>query len=187
MQYVLKICGQANFFTYFLPYTGFFLAGYYFGLTKLQVKKRWIIFTYLISLFLTILGGYVYYLLKKQDSTLLAHPGCLSFYTDSYLSINVTLMAVTLFILLMHTSFSWIKNNYAKRLIYSVARSSMGIFLIHTLILDILDRKFHLFDQITPIWLYLIIKVFVIFVLSYLLTLVIVRIPFVKRMLGEMK
>lgn len=184
-QYLFYQCTPANSFTYWLPYTGLFIAGYYIG-NKTHIKQSKSFFgLYGLMLLITISFDYVYYFLKSQGNLILNDHGCLSYYSNSYLSVNVVLMSLAAFALLMHWKFDWIKNELARRLIYSIARLSLAIYIIHIFVLNILDSKFHIFDQITPVWFYIIVKFFVVFVLSYLLAFVLTKTPLIKRTFGE--
>lgn len=185
-QYLFYQCTPANSFTYWLPFTGLFVAGYYLGNKSPESKRtKSIIGIYGLMLLLTIIGDYLYYSLKSQGNLILNDHGCLSYYSNSYLSVNVVLMSLAAFVLLMHWKFTWIKNEIVRKLIYSIARLSLAIYIIHIFVLNILDSKLHLFDQITPVWFYIIVKFFVIFVLSYLLAFVLTKTPLIKRTLGE--
>jgi len=188
-EYLFNQCSPANSFTYFIPFIGLFVTGCVIGNAKDKIRKiKYISAIYFISLLITIVGSYSYYSLTFQGNNILGSRGCLSFYTDSFLSVNVILMAVSAFALLMHFKFVILFNNkITRRIIYSVARTSLGIYIIHLLLLDLLDSRLRLFDSIAPAWLYIFIKLFVIFTLSYFVTLIIMKIPLLKRTLGEIK
>jgi surface polysaccharide O-acyltransferase-like enzyme len=188
-EYIYNQCSPANSLTYFLPYTGLFVTGYIIGNASEKIRKVNVITSiYITSLLITIVGAYFYYMLSFQGNNLLSARGCLSFYTDSFLSINVVGMALAAFALLMHCNFKRLATlPLVKKLFYSIARTSMGIYIIHLLLLDILDSRLRLFDPIAPAWLYIVIKLFVIFSLSYIITLVLMKIPLIKRTLGENK
>ncbi len=187
-QYLFYLCSPADSFTYWLPYTGLFVAGYFFGNNANNIKSSKLLITYSIALLFTIGLGYFYYFLHNQGNHLLDSHGCLSFYSDSYLSINVVIMALCTFILLIRLKFqSLLVNPFTKKLIFSIARASLGIYVLHTFFLDILDSRFHLFDHIAPAWIYIFIKWFVIFALSYISTIMLMKIPLIKRVFGETK
>lgn len=185
IQYYFSLCSPTNSLIYWVPFAGIFVAGFVFGRKNLS-NKTWIAGLYFLSLLVTAAGAYYYYLLTNNgNSTLNAH-GCLTFYTDSYLSFNVVLLSVSSFIFLMQTNFDWLlKFEKLKTLIFSVARASLGIYVLHIFFLDILDRKLNLFIWITPVWLYLIVKIVTILFVSCIAALIIMKIPLLKRTLGE--
>lgn len=183
LQYLLYLCTPAYSLIYWIPFTGFFIAGFTLG--KFNKYKPLFSILYISGLALTIGGSYLYYLYTFQGNNIFNSHGCLAFYADSFLSINVVMMAVGAYALLMNFEFSKIIKGRLKKLIFSIARASLGIYILHIFILDILDSKLKLFDPISPAWLYIIVKFFVIFTLAYLLTLILTRIPILKRTLGE--
>ena len=186
IQYFFSLCTPANSLIYWIPYTGLFVAGYTIGKSKFKNLKLLTIL-FMTSLSATIAGAYFYYLLTFQENYLLGDRGCLSFYTDSFLSINVVVMSLSIYAFLMHFDFNKIVKGRLKKLIYSIARASLGIYILHIFLLNILDSKLKLFDPIAPAWLYVLIKLFVIFTLAYLLSLILTKIPIIKRTLGETK
>lgn len=188
-EYLFNQCTPTNSFTYFVPFIGLFVAGSVIGNSIEKIRKiKYIGMVYIVSLLVTIVGAFFYYNLSFAGNNLLSARGCLSFYTDSFLSVNVVLMAVSAFILILHFKFkSLFDNQIIRKVIYSVARTSLGIYIIHFLLLDLLDSRLRLFDNIAPAWLYIFIKLFVIFTLSYLITLIIIKIPLLRRTLGESK
>lgn len=187
VQYLLFLCSPAISFVYWIPYIGLFVAGYFFGNNISKTKSmHYPVGFFALSLGVTIVGNYFYYLLHNNGNTLLDARGCLSHYTDSYLSINVVVMALSAFIILMKINYNFI-GHAARKIIYSVARASFGIYVLHVIFLDILDSWFHFFDPIAPAWLYIIVKWTVIFSLSYVSTVVLIKIPLIKKIFGEAK
>lgn len=186
-QYLLYLCTPANALTYWVPYTGLFVAGYVLGNNLTRIKHTKLVASlYLISLSATVGLTYLFNFLNNQGNKLLDSHGCLSFYSASNLSINVVIMSVCAFILLMRMDFSWLHLRI-RNLIGSIAGVSLGIYVLHTFFLDILDGRIHFFDHIAPAWLYIIIKWFVIFSLAYITSIILVKIPLVKRVFGETK
>lgn len=184
IQYLFSLCTPANSLIYWIPFTGLFVAGYTIGNLK-KIKHKYIItLSFLGSLTVTICGAYFYYLYTFQGNNILNAHGCLSFYTDSFLSLNVVVMSICAFALLMHIKFEKIIKGKLKQLVYSLARASIGIYILHIFFLDILDSKLKVFDPIAPAWLYVLIKFGVIFLVSYLAALILMRIPIIKRTLG---
>ncbi len=184
IQYYFSLCTPANSLTYWIPFTGLFVAGYAMGNSK-KIKRGIATIAFFASFAMTVIGAYFYYLLSFSGNNLLGANGCLAFYTDSFLSINVVVLSISIFSLLMNTDFKKIIGNKIQPIIYSIARVSLGIYVLHMFLLDILDSKLQLFIAITPAWLYLLTKLSVIFILSYIASLIMMRIPILKRTLGE--
>lgn len=186
-QYFFHICSTADSFTYWLPYTGLFVAGYFLGNNAKNIKSTKLLITYSSFLLITIGYSYLYYSLHNRGIHLLDSHDCLfSYYSDSYLSVNVVVMAISAFVLLIRLKFQSV-NPFIRNLVFSIARTSLGIYVLHTYFLDILDSRLHLFDHIAPLWIYIFIKWFVIFTLSYVGTFMLIKIPLVKRVFGETK
>lgn len=186
VQYLFSLCTPAYSLIYWIPFVGLFAAGFTIGNKKIG-NLTLPILGFILSAGLTIAGAYLYYSLSFQGNYLLNDRGCLSFYTDSFLSINVVVMSISIYALLMHFDFNKIVKGRLKKLIYSIARASLGIYILHIVILNILDSKLKLFDPIAPAWLYVLIKLFVIFTLAYAASLILMKIPLIKRTLGESK
>lgn len=184
VQYFFSLCTPANSLIYFLPFAGLFVAGYTIGNKRLS-NLTLPILGLTTSLAVTIIGAYFYYSLSFQGNNLLSDRGCLAFYTDSFLSINVVIMSISAYALLMNFNFKNLIGDKAKKLIYSIARNSMGIYILHIFILDIFDSKLKLFDSIAPAWLYILVKLFVVFTLAYITSLILIRIPILRKTLGE--
>lgn len=182
-EFINNLCSPADSFTYWLPYTGLFVAGYVFGRSIKSVKKTPLIIIYLISLGTTIILSYFYYSLHNNGNALLDTRGCLSYYSDSYLSINVVVMSICAFLLLIRQQFIFAP--IFQKLIYSIARCSFGIYLVHMIYLSLLDSQYHLFDHIHSIIAYIVIKFVVIFLLSYSTVLVLMKIKYINKIFGE--
>jgi surface polysaccharide O-acyltransferase-like enzyme len=185
LQYIFQLCNVNNMAIMWIPYVGLFVAGYTLGHNKISVRPYILYSLFLLSLGITIALNYYYYFeLFKYNTTILNSDGCISHYTDYYLSINVVLMAIPLFLILLNKKYTSIQKSFLGPVIKSIAKMSFGIFLTHLLILQALD-KLHIFDSLHPMWLFIIIRWIVVFVLSYLLTALLIKIPLIKKTLGE--
>lgn len=187
-QYALQRCSMDNIFTYWIPYSGLFVAGFVLGNGAKSIKKTTpLILLYALGLVTTISLSYFYFQARLQGSNFLESAGCISYYSDYYMSIPVLLMALPAFIILFRFDYHFLKVGILKTVIQSLAKASFGIYLSHLFILDILDTQYHLFDHIAPAWLYIVIKWVTILILSYLFTLIAMRIPFVNQVFGVKK
>lgn len=174
-----------NIFTIWIPYLGLFLAGFVFGRSDIKKFKFLTIVSlgfFLLTLALNYAHAFIYF---KQNINLFSATGCISDYPNYFLSFNVMLMSIPLFLVLLKLNLTKLKKTIAGKLIKIIADSSYGIFLTHLLILQLLDSRLHLFDPIAPAWLYILIKFIVVFLLSMGITIIIKKIPLIRRVIGE--
>lgn len=184
VEFFLGLCVPANALDFWIPYTGLFVAGYVYGRQKIGRPPR-LTAVYFAALVLTIIGGYAYFVLTSQGNTLLHAGRCLNFYTDSYLSVNVTVMAVSLFLLIMHTDFSGIPV-FLKSFVQSVARHSLGIYVLNAFVINVMEGK-GLVDYPMPLWIYVILRWIIVFFISYAAAFALMRIPFLRFAFGIRK
>lgn len=187
-EYIVKSCASENSFTRWIPFAGLFVFGYLIGTGKWKLKNvNWVKAGYLGGLIATVVLNYIYYSHGSVSIIRTNPPGCLSNYQDYYLSFNVVLMSLTAFALLFTFDYKFIKNTILERIIYKVARASFGIYLVNLLVVNVGDRWLHLdVDSIRiPLWSYVISKLVAVFVISYILTVILVKIPVIKRVMGE--
>lgn len=174
-----------NFLTLWMPYLGYFLAGpYLLGLKK--VSRGWVWSCWAIAVGLTIIFGYINLAFLNRGITTFWGIGGAEYFTN-WLSPNVILMSLAGFYLVIHSRQS--TNQCWRKIVNSLAKASLGIYLIHMLIINILDKYSGLYLDYghTRLWWYGSYKFTLVFLLSYLLTLVILRLPLVKALIGEKK
>jgi surface polysaccharide O-acyltransferase-like enzyme len=187
-EYLANNCTSENSFTMWVPYLGIFLFGYLVASGRWKIKNsKWIKWLYLTGFLSTVALNYLYFS-KGSISVLRILPrGCMTHYSDHYLSINVILMALAAFVLLFNFSYKFIKKDFWKKIIYKIARVSFGIYLLNISIVNIWDNYLHLdVDSFhIPLWSYIIIKFVAVFTISFILNCILVKIPIVKRAMGE--
>jgi surface polysaccharide O-acyltransferase-like enzyme len=186
-QYLFQQCSADTVFTMWVPYTGLFVAGYLLGHNVQSIKKIGrITMLYLLGLGLTLGLNYIHFLFLSHGNDFLNGPGCISHYSDYYLSINVVLMSLCAFLLLLHFQYNKIKNTVVGKLIYSIARASFGIYLVHLLIVQFIEIDLHLTVDQThmPLLVYVFISWLLVFLISYAISLVIAKIPVLKWAIG---
>lgn len=184
-EYIFGLCGSENAFTMWVPFVGLFIGGYVLPHAKEMVKKTPLLISlYSIGLLMTLGWNYLYFLFLSKGQVLFYPHNCLSQYSDYYLSINVVIMSVSAFIILVNMSYAWIKSILVRRLIHLVSKASFAIYLIHVFLIEAAD-KIHLFDKITPAWAYVGIKWGTILFISSLIALLLIKIPFINRLIGE--
>jgi len=188
VEYLSKNCAIENSFTKWVPYLGIFVFGYLIGTGKWKIKNsNWLKWGYLIGLVATIAFNYIYYSFGSVKILRALPSGCLSQYPDYYLSINVALMSLTAFVLLFNFNYKFIKNTFWEKIIYDISRNSFGIYLVNLFVVNFWDITLHLnVDSVRiPIWSYVIIKLVGVFVISYILSIILRKIPLFNRVMGE--
>lgn len=184
LQFIFGECDD-NIFTIWVPYVGLFLAGFVFGESSIKRAKLLIFISvsfFLLTLTVNYLHAAVYF---QTNVNLFSANGCISNYPNYFLSFNVMIMSIAMFIVLLKWDLKKLKNTFLEKVIVLIASCSYGIFLTHLLILQLLDSHLHLFDKIAPVWFYLLVKFIVVFLLSLGLTLIIKKIPVIRRIIGE--
>lgn len=182
-QFIFQSCAGDNFFTRWVPYTGLFTAGYVFGHRVKEFSSRSLLITFFSMLILTVGFNYFHYFWAKQGVVLLSPPDCLSHYYDHYLSLNVVIMSFCAFLFILPHQFQKLQGNpITSQLIKSIAQVSLGIYLSHLFIGRLLEIKYFLAIDFTtlPIYIYLLLKLFLTFGFSYLISLIFSKIPFLK-------
>lgn len=183
--YLLRSCETVTSLTMWVPYVGFFLIGYLIATQKLKFKNSFTKAVYLSSLAVTIGLNYLFYLNARFTGPQIPI-GCITHYSDYYLSINVFLMSAAAFVLLFNLDYKFLKNEFLRKQIYNLARASFGIYLIHLFIVNAWDKKlfWDVDNTSLPLWLYIIVKFLGVFIISYLLTVIIDKIPIVRYVIG---
>ncbi len=188
LQYIFHACGTENFFTKWVPYTGIFVAGYVLGHDTRKFNKFLLFFGYGAGLIATIGFNYLNVDLLLHKNFFFSPAGCLSNYTDYYLSINVLIMSLCAFILLFYANYQRIQNYaWITNSIQSIARAAFGIYLIQPFVARFLEMQFHLAIDFSPLPLaeLIFLKLILVFGISYVITTIGRRIPVVKMVFGE--
>ncbi len=182
-QYILQRCAMDNIFTYWIPYSGLFVAGFVLGNAAKSINAtKPLLITYFVGLIATIIFSYLHYLWKIQDINFLGSEGCIAYYSDYYMSIPVLLMALPAFVLLLRSKYLFLNKKYFTTSIRSLSKAVFGIYLSHLFILNILN--YYLFSYLPLNLFFVIMKWIVILFLSYLFTFICMKIPFINRVFG---
>lgn len=172
--------------TVFLPYFAYFLAGDYLRNVTLN-KKR------LTMYFLTFLGlAVITALLNSRymehigwSKTVASDRANFDRYFYDYLSVTVIPMSLVIFVVLMNLPNYIRLKPVVKKLVSSLSLASFGIYLIHPFFLDVSNRFWHLEPtRYSPIWLFLIGKTILIFLLSYATVLLLRKIKGLRMIFG---
>lgn len=155
-----------NVFTIFLPFISYFYLGYYLRNAKFSgLQSIWAINIFLNLVLVT---------------TLLSN-GDITSFVRQYGSPTVFAMSVIVFVLLLRNKI-WDRLLPYKKLISAMKHLSgtmFGIYLVHMLVISWLDLTFSIDpgDIGSPMWLYVVAKVFIVFGLSYLIVVLGKKIP----------
>ncbi|MCR4324410.1 MAG: acyltransferase family protein [Candidatus Curtissbacteria bacterium] len=177
-----------NAFTLFSLYIGYFLAGDYLRNTRLSIRKA--IFSISLILCLWLLTSFLNFWNRElllQDIRFFWSEANGQYFGD-YLSPNVILMSLLIFQLLINIDkFLAPLKEKAFFIIKHFSATAFGIYLIHPLIIDLLDHfanmAIHLITS--NLWLYMIKKILYVFLISHFIVWILSRIPLVKRIFGE--
>lgn len=169
------------FFNNFTAWTGFA----FFYLYGALVRNKWIkidnqklnLSLLVVGILLTIVGDY---LSMWQKANLIVF--VFNDYTGSYLSISVLMTAVALFNILISLNLSKIR----RKPLAWLANLSFGIYLIHTYVIsfftDIVGFDFNKLQ--INVYLYNLLNVTLVFIISLLLTVCIKKIPKIRSLIG---
>ena len=186
-QYFFHGCSTENLFTKWVPFVSLFVAGYILGEKVGTLNKYKLFIGYIFGAITTIVFNYIHYALLINKINLFQPNGCLSNYTDHYLSVNVVIMSLCGFLLLLGGSYGYIKRNIiVSRFIKSFAAMSFGIYLIHPFVARFLEMQFNLAVDFSPLPLGIIVflRLFLVLMISYIITFIGVKIPLIKYVFG---
>lgn len=185
--FLSKTCALENAFTKWVPFTGLFLLGHLIGTGSFKniETKSWKAI-YFSGLLATIALNYIYYSKGSVEVLRSNYPSCLSHYSDYYLSLNVIAMTVSAFAILFFAKFDFLKNTIAEKIIYSVSRLSFGIYLVHLIVVALWDKGlgYDVDHAGVPLWLYLIIRISGVFIISFILSKILNRFSFTRKLIG---
>jgi len=105
-------------------------------------------------------------------------------YGTNWLSPNVILMSLAGYFLITKVNNL---NRFFEKIIQSIAKASFGIYLIHLIIINVLDKYFGLYldFQAGKLWFYGLKKMLVVFLISWFVTAIIRRISLLRVIIGE--
>ena len=151
-------------------YLGYFILGYYLHNVELKVSTKYLFYILgCISLVVTIYGTYIQVIDNITSS----------FYFYSNLSPNIIIMSSAIFIF-----FKTINTQLGKQvqnIVITISKTTMGIYLIHPLVLDVLSILKINALTINPIISIPAVSVLT-FAISFLVIFIMQKIPFIKRM-----
>lgn len=190
VKYFLDVdIGLSTIFTIFLLFIPYYLAGDY--LREKKVNSHEILQLSGIYLVISLVSavGNAWYMtsLHWSTHTTLSNAHYDRYFYD-YLSIATVFQSLIGFVIIhnLATFVKFLNKQQTQRLIFQLASTSFGIYLIHPLLLEISNRilvidfnTFHI-----PVILFLIIKTAIIIILSYSIVALCRKIPLLKRIFG---
>lgn len=190
--FILNGYGSSNVFLIFLPYAGYFLMG---SLVKnIKLNRSYQILLMIAILFLAGLTSYLYsqHIKDFSKENLLFWTSSNGYYFWENFSPNQVVMSILTFWLIMNTG-NWFKKFHVlkiKSILKNISLASFGIYLIHPLVIDLVEHylnyAIHLIHE--NLWFYLIKKVIIVFIFSYVLVVIGEKIPIIKLfVLGKIK
>ena len=168
---IYNIDFKRNSLTMFIPYIGIFYAGAF--LRNIQIKKIFVSLLSAVYFLFPVIANYI-------------GNGILGTYIVLNYGPAILPMTLSLFLVLKNFRDSFGKQPYFPKLIAFVSPTTFGIFLIHAFILDKVFYYFHLFPwQIhAPLIFYACLPAIITFIISFLIIVVIRRIPYGKYIVG---
>lgn len=174
-------------FTIWLPYVGYFLLG---GYTHLFVKENAKhLSNFLAGFVTTCILGFVNIYLLSQNVTLFWRSSGVSYF-DEYLSPNVMLMSISLFLFILNSQY-FLQPLFQRKAVVStlkqLAKASFAVYLIHFVVLNVLDFRFrYAFEFLDKnMMVYFIERSILTVFISFVAAFVLIRIPIIKRVFGE--
>ena len=178
---------QFNIFTAWVPYLGYFLFGGFLA-TKKPPAPKWLIWIVLAS-FLTTIALSTYAVGFRETTTAWLWRSHGVAFVDEYLSPQIIIFALSFFWLLVSLppNFKLLNNLHVSKLLRQLAKASFGAYLIHVLVLNVLDFRFGLALDAYPgsLLQYFLIRSSLCLILSFGLSWLLLQIPWVKKVFGE--
>ncbi len=179
LEYLTKHNGQI--FNNLTAWTAFLFFYLYGGL----VRNKWIRIDQQKLNLTLILGGWLLTIIgdfMTMQQKISLQTTIWQYYTSSYLSLPVTLMAVGTFNYLLSIDLSKIKTTF----LTTMAKLSFGIYLLHPYVIALLGQTLHFdFNQLQMnVYLYNFLNVTLVLLISSLLTLLLQKIPQLRIIIG---
>lgn len=176
-------------FTIFLPYVGYYLAGDF--LRDITLSKKafvWLSALFALLCVVTTIGTAWHMEYVHWGKEVDLHSASYARYFYDYLSITVIPQSLIAFVLLLNLpSFVGVaQNEKLVRFTKLLAATSFGVYLIHPWIFDITNRYLLALADFSslPTLVFLVLKTAFIFVISFILTLILTRLPLAKELVS---
>lgn len=174
---------KPNSLTMFIPYIPFFLAGHYFTNVKVISTNIRTLFTVFIVLgILNAVLNFIFFNVRFISVSGITTIQTSSFVYEAYNPI-IILMTVIFFIILK----SFYKGSKTAPIFVKTLSSLVfGVYLIHPIVIDILNRAFHfnIESLLSPLWFFMSIKFIITIVISFAAVFFLKKIPVLKVIFG---
>lgn len=160
---------SALFSNWFLSYIPFYFLGHLIRNDERTISKYILLFVFFLSSFLTAFGCYI--VAKNSDSNT-------GFYFNGYLSVTVIPMSVSIMYLLKMLS----KSILGEKIIIPLSSLTLGIYLIHPIIIEVLVHIGLDPLNFNPVMSIPIVAI-IVFVCAVILSLIIIKLPYLKRVI----
>jgi len=189
---VFKTYNLTNLLTIFIPFTVYFVGGYYLVKIKTTVKQWW--FLLLISFGLTMLISYLTFFSTKlfnHGHTLFWTPTGGNLFWEPF-TLPVLLLSGIVFVLLNNLQLVFplvFRSTMINSLLVLLSELSFGVYLIHPFVMDRLDNIFNLAIHLTtlPLWFYYLYRTSLILLVSLLLIFLLSKLKLFNVLLGIRK
>ena len=156
-----------------LGYSGYFVLGYY--LRAREIKKPHRILLYCVGILGAAGIAALTYLLAVKR-------GYLDYSYGNYFTFGVFLPAAAAFVFFKYHTPAF-KKDTAKTILTTAAKCSFGVYLVHLLFVENLDKLLHLNVLIPSTAVYVPVMTVIVFLLSLAVSFTLNQIPFVKKLI----
>lgn len=174
--FVFRIYSLPSFIIIFMPYISYYYAGYFLGKINLSLRKA---IVSSILLMIVIIATAMFYFVNVK----LYLSGNNYFWTVTqgnffweHFAPNTVAMVLLLFLLLVNIKLpKGLVSEYVCRIFSVLSRASFGVYLIHPIIIDLLDHYLNLAIHLInyDLWWYLIKKVFLVYIISTIVVIIV--------------
>lgn len=177
-----------NIFTTFFAYICFFYAGDY--LRKKQLDKKQILQSGTVIIILAALNPLLNFITVKIDIShisVLWAKGVNQYFFEPF-SPFIILMTLLLFVVFMSLDFEKLleSKNHIRQGIINISSTVFGIYLIHPLVMHLLDdyAGLRIDKLVSPLWIFMLFKILLVFAISYVVVGIGKKIPVLKTVFG---
>lgn len=179
-----------NIFLISFFYLGYYLFGGYVKSINLDLSKNNSLFSAIALLLLTLFTSVATFFnmanLHKGVNLFFWSEKQGQYFYDN-LSINILVMSLIYFLLIKNIFIAKFKNDILIKSVVFLSKTTFGIYLIHPLIMDLLNHYANLdiHNLTSPLWFYISLKIALVTLISLLAVAMISRIPLLKLIVGE--